>query len=58
MSRMILSTQEKSWSKATLLSSEVTENSQETIRDAATFLKSFFVMGNPFQYLLNFQIDF
>ena len=54
--RMVLSTQEKSSSTATLryscpqieLSSENTENSQETIHEAATFLKLVLVMDNFF----------
>ena len=56
VSSMVLSTQEKSSSTAALryscpqieLSSEITENFQETIHDAATFLKLVLVMNNLF----------
>ena len=56
INRMILSTQEKSSSIATLRysypqiepSSEITENSQETIHDPATFLRLVLVMDNLF----------
>ena len=53
---MVLSTQEKSLSTATLryscpqieLSSDITENFQETIQDTATFLKLVLVLDNLF----------
>ena len=63
---MVFSTQEKSLWAATLryscpekeLSSEITENFQETILDAATFSKLLLVLHNLFGYLPNFQKDF
>ena len=54
---MVLSTQEKS-SRRTSFSSEITENFQETLCYAATFLKLVLVMDNPFYYLPNFQNDY
>ena len=60
---MVLSTQEKSPRTVTLkhsysqieLSSEITENSQETILDVATFANLLLVMDNLFEHLPNFQ---
>ena len=61
---MILSTPGKSSGTATLscpqieLSLEITENSEEAIHDAATFLKLVLVIDNLFEYLPDFQNDF
>ena len=40
------------------VTSDITENSQETIHNAATFSKLVLVMDNLFEHLQNFQKDF
>ena len=63
---MVLSTKEKRSSVATLryncpqieLSTEITENSQETVHNAKTFSKLFLVIDYRFEHLPNFQKGF
>ena len=63
---MVLNTQEESSRATTLryscsqteLSLEITENSLETIHDAASFSKLFLVIDNLFEHLSNLQDDF